>query len=270
MRGGRARDGTAYDLSGPADAPPVVLIHGIGLSRALWQAHLPALEKSCRALCYDLPGHGDTPPFAAELSLASFSRQLRDLLDELEIERAALVGFSLGGMVNRRFALDHPERVSALAILNSPHERTAEAQALVEERLAQTAAGGPAATLETTLARWFTPAFLQSEPAILTKVREWVLAAERKSYEECRRVLARGVTELVRPDPPIAAPTLVVTAENDSGSTPSMAQAIAAEIAGANCVIVPELQHMGLIEKPEAFLAPVLGFLENLNADRKI
>jgi pimeloyl-ACP methyl ester carboxylesterase len=248
----------------------VVLIHGIGLNRQLWQWQLPALSKSYRVLRYDLPGHGDTPPLAEDLSLACFSRQLRDLLDELEISRAALIGFSLGGMINRRFALDHPERVSALAILNSPHERSEEAQGIVEERLAKTAAGGPAATLDTTLARWFTPAFLQDQLAVIAQVREWVLAAERRSYEQCRQVLATGVTELVRPEPPIRVPTIVITAEDDSGSTPAMAQAIAGEIAGAQCVIVPELQHMGLIENPAAFIGPVLGFLETLKAAGKI
>jgi pimeloyl-ACP methyl ester carboxylesterase len=228
------------------------------------------LSKSYRVLRYDLSGHGDTPPLAEDLSLARFSRQLRDLLDGLEIVRAALIGFSLGGMINRRFALDHPERVSALAILNSPHERSAEAQALVEERLSQTAAGGPAATLDTTLARWFTPAFLQAQPAVIAQVREWVLAAEPRSYEQCREVLARGVAELLRPEPPIAAPTMVITAENDSGSTPAMSQAIAGEIEAAECVIVPDLQHMGLIENPDAFIGPVLSFLETLKADGKI
>lgn len=262
--------GTAYDINGPEDAPAVVLIHGIGLSRALWQWHLPALSQRYRVLRYDLPGHGDTPPSAQQLSLACLSRQLCDLLDRCGVDRAALVGFSLGGMINRRFALDHPERVSALAILNSPHERSAEAQRIVEERLARTAEGGPAATLDATLARWFTPSFLRAQHAMIAQVRAWVLAAERSSYEQCRSVLAHGVAELVRPEPPIRIPAVVITAENDSGSTPAMARAIAGELDAADCVIVPGLQHMGLIEKPEAFTRPVLGFLDSLRAAGKI
>ena len=89
--------GRAYDITGPEDAPAVVLIHGIGLSRALWQWHLPALSQRYRVLRYDLPGHGDTPPSAQQLSLACLSRQLCDLLDRCGVDRAALVGFSLGG-----------------------------------------------------------------------------------------------------------------------------------------------------------------------------
>ena len=52
-----------------------------------------------------------------------------------------------------------------------------------------------------------------------------------------------------------------MTCEHDSGSTPAMSRAIAAEIVGAECVIVPGLQHLGLIERPEAFISEILSFL---------
>ena len=197
---------TAYDLCGPDGAPLVVLIHGLGLTRQLWQWHAPALSARYRVLCYDLFGHGESAPPPEAPSLALFSAQLRGLLDRLEVESCALVGFSLGGMINRRFALDHPERVRALAILNSPHERSPAAQAEVEARAAETAAGGPAATLEATLARWFTPEFRAARSDIIATVRDWVLANDPAVYAQCRRVLAGGVVELIHPHPPIARP----------------------------------------------------------------
>jgi pimeloyl-ACP methyl ester carboxylesterase len=81
------------------------------------------------------------------------------------------------------------------------------------------------------------------------------------SYPQCCWVLATGVTELIRPQPPITVPTLVMTAENDSGSTPAMSHAIAAEIEGAETVIVPHLRHMALTEAPSKFTEPLLQFL---------
>ena len=128
----RSRDGTVYELSGPEDAPVMVLIHGLGLNRHTWQQHEPNLAARYRVLNYDLLGHGESVPPPVKPSLTVFSEQLRDLLDELGISSCAIVGFSLGGMINRRFALDYPERVRALAILNSPHERGAEAQKAVD------------------------------------------------------------------------------------------------------------------------------------------
>ena len=256
-----SKTGTAYDLTGSPDAPVVVLIHGLGLTRSTWDDVVPGLVRDHRVLTYDLAGHGDSALPQVRPSLTVLSEQLVRLLDELAIPRATLIGFSLGGMINRRFALDHPSRVAALGILNSPHERTPEAQRLVEERAAQTSAGGPAATIDSTLERWFTPQFLTGSPDVVARVRATVLANDPASYAGHRQVLASGVTELIRPQPPITAPTLVMTAERDSGSTPAMSHAIAAEIAGAQTVIVPGLQHLGLIERPDIFIAEIQGFL---------
>jgi pimeloyl-ACP methyl ester carboxylesterase len=264
----RAANGTVYELSGPEDAPVIALIHGLGLTRGTWDGHLPALAQCYRVLTYDLFGHGESaaPPELPTVTL--FSEQLLGLMDALGIGRCAAVGFSLGGMINRRFAIDHPDRLAALGILNSPHERGPEAQALVEERARQSDAGGPGATLDATIARWFTPGFIAAHPDAIARVRGWVLANDPVSYAQCRFVLARGVVELIRPEPPITAPALVMTCENDSGSTPAMSRAIAGEIEGSECIIVPRLQHMGLVEQPALFTGPLLRFLDRVFAEK--
>ncbi len=261
-----ASDGTVYELSGPTDAAVVVLVHGLGLHRGLWRDYVPELSRRYRVLNYDLLGHGESPPPVGEPDLDTFSQQLLYLLDELAIERCAIIGFSLGGMINRRFAIDHPERLRAMAILNSPHERGDEAQRLVEQRALDATAGGPGATLDATIARWFTPGFIDASPDYIETVRGWVLANDPESYAKCRKVLAFGVVELIRPEPPLRHPTLIMTCENDSGSTPAMSEAIGKEIDGAQVVIVPRLQHMGLVEEPALFLTPLVEFLDDLKA----
>ena len=239
----------------------VVLVHGLGLTQATWDGFVPALAQNYRVLAYDLCGHGESAAPQEKPSLTFLSDQLLALLNELGIAQAAIMGFSLGGMINRRFAMDHPDHVSALVVLNSPHERDPEAQRLVEERAAQTDAGGPAANIDSTLDRWFTPEFRKNSADVVAKIRALVLANDPSTYTQHRQVLAHGVIELIRPNPPITVPTLVITCEHDSGSTPSMSHAIVAEIAGAETVIVPGLQHLGLIERPDLFIQPILGFL---------
>ena len=264
MTAGRSRNGSSYELSGPRDAPTVVLIHGLGLNRRIWDAYRGRLAQRYQVLDYDLFGHGESAPPPSKPSLSLFSEQLLGLLDELGIERCAAIGFSLGGMINRRLAMDHPQRVSALAILNSPHERDPEAQRRAEQQALDSAAGGPGATLDAAIERWFTPEFRDNRPDYIEQVREWVLANDPEVYALCRQVLAFGVVELVRPRPAISQPTLVMTCEHDSGSTPQMSLAIASEIDGAQVVIVPQLQHMGLVENASFFVNAIAEFLESV------
>lgn len=245
-----------------ADRPTVVLIHGLGLCQRLFDPMLAGFSAPFDLISYDLYGHGDSGPPPQTATLSLYSQQIAGLLDHLGIARAALVGFSIGGMINRRFALDHPERLSALAIWNSPHDRGAQAQQLVEDRAAQVRTEGTMSTLPAAIERWFTPGFRASQPDRVDLVRQWRQRVDLEGYAQTAWVLANGVPELVSPATPVTAPTLVMTAENDSGSTPAMAHAIAAEIPGARTAIVPALQHLGLMEDPEAFAAPTLDFLK--------
>ena len=257
-------NGSVYELSGRADTPVIVLVHGLGLNRHVWHKYSSRLAHRYRVLSYDLYGHGESAPPPGIPSLTTFSEQLLELLNELAIERCSIIGFSLGGMINRRFAMDHPERLRALAILNSPHEREPEAQKLVEQRALDSAADGPGATLDATIERWFTADFITQHPDFIATVRGWVLANDAESYALCRRVLAFGVVELIRPQPPIIHPTLIITCEHDSGSTPAMSQAIASEISGAQVIVVPGLRHMGLTENTSFFITALVEFLEDL------
>lgn len=235
---------------------------------------LPALD-GFRVLNYDLYGHGDSLAAEGEASLSVYSDQLAGLLDHLGVERASLVGFSIGGMINRRFALDHGSRLHRLIILNSPHDRGEEAQEQVEARAALVREQGAFSTMDAALSRWFTPGCLRqseqggddlskkyqpgSPPA---QVIEWRKQVDPESYAQAAWVLASGVRELSSRTSEITAPTLVMTCENDTGSTPAMSHVIAAEIAGSEVRIVPNLQHLGLMEAPDVFADAIQCFLE--------
>lgn len=262
LLGQTAPDGTAYDLLGPTDAPAIVLIHGLGLSRQLWAPHLADFTDGFRVVNYDLYGHGESTPLTTDATLALYGDQIAALMDHVEIDTAAIVGFSIGGMINRRFVLDHGARASSLAILNSPHNRGEEAQQQVEARALTVRDQGAMATMDAALVRWFTPGHLHQQPEHETAVRTWRNQVHPESYAQAAWVLANGVRELIAPDPPVAIPTLVMTGEHDTGSTPAMAHAIAAEIDGAETIIVDAVKHLGLMEQPQTFTGPVRAFIE--------
>lgn len=255
-------NGTSYTLSGPEGKPLVALIHGVGLNRKVWQWLEPDLRNDFRVLTYDLIGHGETDPPQGQPSLGDLSRQLLELLDHLNKPKVAIVGFSLGGMIARRFAQDYPERLAALCILNSPHRRTPAARSAVLSRVAQTEIDGPRGTVEAALARWFTTAFSRENPKVVNLVRDWVLANDPKVYPKIYRLLVDGLDEILAPAPPISSPTLVLTADEDFGNSPEMGQAIADEISGARLNVLTGLRHMALAEAPDQVNQPVVSFLK--------
>jgi pimeloyl-ACP methyl ester carboxylesterase len=253
-------NGTTYEITGPEDAPTVVLIHGLGLTRAVWQWLLPDLTKF-RVLTYDLIGHGETAPPEGEPTLKDLSDQLATLLDHLQIDKAAIVGFSLGGMIARRFAQDHPARTTALVVLHSAHKRTEKQQGAILYRVAQAEDHGPEATVELALQRWYTEAAQAQRPDLMDLTRQWILANKREVYVKLYRILAHRVDEIVAPNPPITVPTLVLTGDEDHGNSPDMSIAIATEIPRARLVILKGLRHMALAEDPAAVNRPVVDFL---------
>jgi pimeloyl-ACP methyl ester carboxylesterase len=253
-------DGTTYDVTGPEDAPTVVLIHGLGLTRAVWQWMLPDLKKF-RVVTYDLIGHGETAPPDGQPTLKDLAEQLAALLDHLQIDKAAIVGFSLGGMIARRFAQDYRDRTTALVVLHSAHKRTEKQQGAILFRVAQAEAEGPEATVELALQRWYTEAAQATRPDLMDLTRQWVLSNKREVYVKLYRILAHGVDEIVAPQPPLTVPTLVLTGDEDTGNGPEMSMAIAEDIPRARLVILKGLRHMALAEDPQAVNRPVVDFL---------
>ena len=250
---------SVWELQG--SGPTVTLVHGFGLNRAMWQWQLPALTPHFRVLTYDLLGHGESAPPSGTPDLATFSRQLRGLLDRCDIERTALVGFSLGGMIARRFALDFPDRLSALVVLHSPHNRSRTERNAVRERVRQAQEHGPSASVDAALERWFTPQFRAESPGRISLIRRWITGNDPNVFARIYRVLAEGDVEIAQGLEQIACPTLVMTGEHDPGNTPAMARAMAGLIPRARLVILPALRHMALAEAPAEVNAPLCVFL---------
>lgn len=124
---------TTYLAAGPVDAPPVLLLHGVGATNASMLPLLLDLAGDYRVIAPDLPGHGGSsaPPWS--YSAADFSHWTRAFLARMGQERAVIIGNSLGGRIAIETALRHPDYVSELVLLNpsTAFRRLTEARALV-------------------------------------------------------------------------------------------------------------------------------------------
>ena len=246
---------------------PLVLVHGLGLDRAMWAAQASALGRNYRVIAYDILGHGESAKPAGPYRLDMFTDQLAALTDGLGLDRFALAGFSLGGLIALAFALTRPGRVAALVVVSAVCERNDEERAAVSARAELTAREGPTATVEAALSRWFGAGFAARNEEVLAAIARRIEGNEPHAYAAAYRLFADADRELAGRLAGIGCPTLVVTGAEDLGSTPAMAHRMAGLIPGARAEIVDGARHMLPIEGAEALNGLLEAFIAKATAD---
>lgn len=257
---------TPFDDTG-GDRPAIVLLHGVGLSRSMWRAQVAALRPHYRVLAVDMLGHGASVMPGKDATLDDYADHVAAAMDAAAVAQATLVGFSMGALVARAFALRHPERVTALVLLNGVFARTPAEQARILARVDDVATNGPAANLDAAIERWFTPAFRTQNSDYIADLRAAFAANDPDGYKTSYRLFATqdsfGADRLAE----ISVPVLVATGEQDIGSTPDMARALAARIPGATLRIAADARHMMPVERPDLTNALLLDFLSTVYAN---
>ena len=251
--------GTAFQQAG--DGPVIVLIHGLGLNMDVWQWQLNALLQHYTVLRYDLLGHGASIKPKGAYSMPQMVEQLRQLMDAQGHRQFVVIGFSLGGLIAKAFTLAHPDRVSALVVMNSAYARTAEQRAGIMLRVEQSRADGPGTTVSDALVRWFSSGFIENNPGIIEKVRKWVLANDKHVYPDLYLLLANADIGLDEAISTITCPTLIFTGEEDYGNSVEMAEKMCAKIPGSKLAILQGLRHMALVEDPATVNRILIDFL---------
>jgi len=250
--------------SGPREAPVVILLHGFGASLETWEPWAQALSADYRVIRIDLPGFGLTGPDpTGDYSDARAIRVLIGLMDQLGIDRASLVGNSLGGRIAWNFAAQHPERLTRLVLVSpdgfaSPgfeYDRAPKTP-LVMKVLPHVA---PRGLLKANLAAGYGRPETLSE-ATLTRYRDMLLAPGVR-----RAILARMAQVILKEPGPtlsrITAPTLLLWGERDAMIPISNAADYQRYLPDATLVRLPGLGHLPFEEDPAGSLPPVERFL---------
>ncbi|AQT95161.1 MULTISPECIES: alpha/beta fold hydrolase [Pseudomonas] len=263
----RTPAGTSYLATGQGQ--PVVLIHGVGLNKEMWGGQVVGLAPHYRVITYDMLGHGASPRPENGTPLLGYADQLLELLDHLQLPQATVIGFSMGGLVARAFALHYPERLKSLVVLNSVFNRSPEQRAGVIARTAQAAEHGPDANAEAALSRWFSREYQAANPAQIAALRQTLAGNDPQGYLTTYELFA--TQDMYRADElgNIKSPTLVATGELDPGSTPQMARQLADRIPGATVAILAEQRHMMPVESPRLVNQLLLDFLETAHAQQQ-
>jgi len=153
-----------------AGAPALVFVHGFGCSRTDWDAQLAHFAPAHDCVACDLRGHGETPGRAEDSSIETYGADVAALLRALELPRAILVGHSMGCRVVLQAALDAPQRVAALVLIDGSRLATGDAGAAeTSAKQAITASGGYARFVQALFDGMFLPT---SDPALRARIVE--------------------------------------------------------------------------------------------------
>ena len=246
------RNGVAIHYEDRGTGRPVLLSHGFAATCRMWDAQVTALSARHRLIPWDMRGHGDSdaPPGPACYSHALATDDMAAVLDACGVERAVLIGLSLGGFLSLLFHTRWPARVDALVLLDTgPGYRSSTAREAwnryAEEQAQMLETKGPAGLRQSSEVR-----------------AEWHRTLAGLS-PAARGMLVQTDATVIDSLGSIAVPTLLVAGADDTDFLPGMAY-MAAKIPGARCEIVAGAGHGVNVDQPERVNALLGAFLDAL------
>ena len=250
---------TFYYFKKENETIPIVFIHGVGLTKEMWSPQINFF-KDQNILTYDLIGHGKTPLEKTQLNFEDFIKQLLNLIDELELKKIHLVGFSLGSLIARHFASEHSDRLSSLVLHASIYKRSIEQKRIVENRFELMRMDKPASK-KNALRRWFTEEFIKNNKEVYDKIYSMLEDNDLKNllkvyilfvnYEDEDQMFGK-----------INTTTLVTTGQYDVGSTTEMAKNLTEKIKDAKYTEIKNGKHLCSIECAENFNKTIELFID--------
>ncbi len=251
----------AYDDHGVGQ--PILFLHAFPLNRSMWQGQITTLlnEQQFRLVALDWRGFGESESNTGLLTMELLADDVAALMDALGMQQAMLCGLSLGGYVAFAFLRKYPERVRGLILADTKPDADPEEGKANRERIAQLALSeGSAAVADLQMPKLLSDYTRQYHLEVETQVRRMAEAATGSGIAAVSRGMAQRADahDLLAQ---IAVPTLVLVGEQDALTPPTVAQEYAAQIPGAQFVVIPQAGHLSNLEQPEAFFQALQQFL---------
>tara|TARA_Y100000996_G_scaffold240280_1_gene188907 strand:- start:115 stop:882 length:768 start_codon:yes stop_codon:yes gene_type:complete len=234
-------NGTFYILN-QNQGTPIIFIHGVGLNHKIWKPQFDVFENTIVA--YDILGHGQTPLESSNLSFDNFSRQLLNLIDELNFKKIHLVGFSIGSLIARNFAENYNKRLESLTLLCSIFKRSKEQQQIVDDRFELSKKSRSLS--KQALKRWFTDEYILQNPKIYEEISSMLNENNMEDFLKIYELFVKHKDNEKFEN--IKVKTLIMTGEFDSGSTPEMSKNLSKCIKNSKVKIIKNGKHLCSIE----------------------
>ena len=250
------------NFSQSGKGPGLFLIHGIGAAKDAWRFIVPKLSEYFTVITYDLRGHGKSPITNKNFTLNDLVLDLERVREKTKIKRAHFIGHSLGGMIAPAYAKKFPDNTISLGLLSTVAARSPEDKNKVLNVIKKMETEGISKTLLTLTNRWFTDYFILNNSSIVDRRIKQVIDTNSEVFLNVFRIYAE--TEMISWLKDLNQPCLVMTGENDLGCSPMHNKKISSELINSKLVILPNVKHSILLEKPDETASNILGFLLNL------
>jgi len=193
-----------------------------------------------------LLGHGKTPLKKSKVNIEDFSKQLFNLIKELNINKIHLIGFSLGALIARHFASEYNDKLCSLIIHGSIYKRTEDQKRVVKNRFEVAKLIKPASK-RAALNRWLSNDFSKKNPDIYKKIYSILEKNNRVDFLKCYEIFVNYIDDdnMLKK---INVSTLITTGENDIGSTPGMSRNLSKMIQGSKFIEIKKGKHLCSIE----------------------
>ena len=237
--------GTSYSFNKVNEKNTIVFIHGVGLSKEIWDPQINFF-KDYNTLTYDLLGHGKTPLKKSKINMKNFTMQLLRLINELKLSKINLIGFSLGALIARHFASEYNDKLNSLILLGSIYKRNEEQKIIIENRLEVAKMNKPASKKDA-LRRWLSENFSKKNPNIYKKIYSILDKNNRLDFLKCYEIFVKYIDDdnMLKK---INVNTLITTGENDVGSTPAMSRNLSKMIQKSKFIEIKKGKHLCSIE----------------------
>jgi len=246
----------SVELDPPSQRPPLLLIHALGNTSELFEPQLTAFRPALRLLRYDLRGHGRSEVPRQHCTLDDLGRDALAVLDAAGVERAHVLGVSIGGLIALWLGIHAPRRVNRLVLANTC-ARIATPE-FWQDRIDHITTNGLGEMADVMLSRWFSESFMLEQSATALRYRETLLSASPLGYAGCCAALRDA--DLTARASVVRAPSLVVVGSRDMATTAADGEWLAKQIPGAR-VVTLDAAHLANVEQASAFNTAVLDFL---------
>ncbi len=235
--------GTFYLLNQKDQKIPIVFIHGVGLNHEIWKPQLDYFKNNT-TISYDILGHGKTPLNQTNVNFDDFSEQLINLVNELKFDKIHLIGFSIGSLIARNFATKYNDRLKSLILLGSIYKRSNKQQKIVNDRF--NLAKKDLKLSRQALKRWFTDKYLEENPNTYEKISSILEKNNIKNFLKVYELFVFHKNNEKFEN--IKVNTLIMTGENDIGSTMEMSKKLCEVINNSQLKVIKNGKHLCGIE----------------------